>query len=134
MNDQRIFFLLNQAQRKLLKYVDTYSEKNVGISSIQAAALFSVEKTKGSLLNEMGRSLKLNNSSITGLTNRMEENNLIVRKPCSLDGRSTRIFLTDKGIQTLKKAKPILKELNIKSIGSINAPSFHNLLATSYYK
>lgn len=114
MAEQRVFFLLNQAQRKLLKYVDSNSEKRVGISSVQAAALFSIDANHGSLLKEMGLVLKLNNSAITGLTNRMEDNGLITRKPCTLDGRATRVFLTEEGKSTLTKVKPMLKELNKK--------------------
>ena len=128
MTERRLFFLINQSQRKLLHYVDSETEHRVGISSVQAAALLAINVTQGSLLKEMGEALKLNNSAITGLTNRMEANQLIEKKPCSTDGRATRVFITEKGNKILKNVGPMLQELNTKLTESFSEKEVETII------
>ncbi len=112
MSEKRLFFLLNQAQHKMLKFSDKYFSENIGVTSAQMAALFFLDKNDGCLLKELSRGIKLNNSAVTGLVGRMEKAGLAERKQCENDGRSFRVYLTDKSRDALIKAYPLLEKSN----------------------
>lgn len=110
--DERLFFLLNMARHKIFQYADTQCEQRIGITVTQAAALMYIAKHEGCLQKELSAALSLNNSAITGLAVRMERNKLIVRKPCSEDGRASRVHLAEAGRDKLPEIFPLIKELN----------------------
>jgi len=110
--DKRLFFMMTLAQGRLYKYADKHCEAELAVSVAQSAALFYVLANEGCLLRELAATLGLNNSAITGLSNRMEKNGLVEKRACEHDGRASRIFLTDLGRQKLKASKPLLKRLN----------------------
>ncbi len=112
MSEKRLFFLLNQAQHKMLKFSDKYFSENIGVTSAQMSALFFLDKNDGCLLKELSQGIKLNNSAVTGLVGRMEKAGLAERKQCENDGRSFRVYLTDKSREALIKAYPLLEKSN----------------------
>ncbi|WP_439136364.1 MarR family winged helix-turn-helix transcriptional regulator, partial [Pseudomaricurvus sp.] len=57
-------------------------------------------------------SLDINNSALTGLGNRLEQNGFIVRKPCPDDGRASRLYLTKQGKEKVGHARPLIQQLN----------------------
>ena len=110
--DKRLFFMMTLAQGHLYKYADKHCDAELGISVAQSAALFYVSANEGCLSKELAATLGLNNSAITGLSNRMEHNGLVQKRPCEHDGRASRIFLTELGRQKVEASKPLLKRLN----------------------
>ena len=110
--DERLFFLLNKAQHKMFQFVDTECERQTGITVTQAATLMYIDKHEGCLQKELASSLNLNNSAVTGLMVRMERNDLINRKPCSEDGRASRVYLSTAGRKKLPEIFPLIKEMN----------------------
>ena len=112
--DKRLFFLMNMAQHRVYKFADTESVKRLGIPVTQVAAMLYVAKHEGCLQKDLSRALGLNNSAVTGLAGRMEGNELIVRKPCELDGRATRLYLSDKGRDILPQVFPLSRDLGDK--------------------
>lgn len=115
--DKRLFTLINKAQHRMLKFADTQCESRLGFSSTQAGALFFIAKNEGCLQKALSAATGLNQSAITGLISRMEKNGLIDRKPCSDDGRASRLYLSDKGAAKLSEIFPLLGELNTKIKG-----------------
>lgn len=67
-------------------------------------------RTPGFLAN----GLDLENSSMTGLLDRLEKKELIVRKPNPDDRRGVLIFLTHKGIEARDTIKSLVEELDRK--------------------
>ena len=110
--DRRLFFMMTLAQGRLYKYADKRCEAELGITVTQSAALFYVLANEGCLLSELATTLGLNNSAITGLSNRMEKNGLVQKRACEQDGRASRIFLTNLGRKKVTASKPLLKRLN----------------------
>lgn len=110
--DQRLFYLLNLAHRCVYKYADQNTEKHLGISITQLGALLLINQDEGCLLKDIAQTLNLNNSALTGLANRMEQNGLLVRKPCEQDGRASRMYLTALGKEKVSLAIPLIKQLN----------------------
>lgn len=110
--DKRLFFLLNMGQHKLYKHVDQRCEQSLGTPVAQVAALLYLSKSDGCLLKELSNALNLNNSAMTGLSNRLVNNKLVERRPCELDGRASRLFINDKGRDVVTGAFPLLNEMN----------------------
>ena len=86
----------------------------IGVSGSQVSALFAIDNKPGCLMKELASLLLLQNSAITGLISRMEESGLIVREPCSNDGRASRLYLSARGKTVVKKAYPLLAAMNVQ--------------------
>lgn len=110
----RLFHLIAQARQNLFRSADKVFLDGLGVSGTQVVALFAIEQEPGCLLKELASLLQLKNSAITGLVSRMEENGLIVKEACSIDGRASRLYVSDKGGAVLAKAYPLLNAINIQ--------------------
>ena len=110
--DKRLFFLLILARHKLLKTADNRLSADLGVSTTQIGALFFLHKHDGCRLSALSEGLALNNSAITGLVSRMERSRLIEKRRCEDDGRSQRVFMTDKGREIAEKGFPALRKFN----------------------
>jgi DNA-binding MarR family transcriptional regulator len=103
---------MNMAQHRVFRFADSKSVELLGIPITQVAATLYVAKNEGCLQKELSRALGLNNSAVTGLATRMETRGLIQRKPCNIDGRATRLYLTDRGREILPEVSPLTAQLN----------------------
>jgi DNA-binding MarR family transcriptional regulator len=112
MADRRVFFKLYLAQHMLSKRTDSLLKSSLGIRSVHLGAVFFLLMHDGCMLKELSKGLGLNNSAITGLVDRMEKAELVKREACSVDGRSYRLYLTEKARTLGLNALPIAKELN----------------------
>lgn len=112
MQDKRLFFIINKAQRLIQKWADAELMEQLGISSAQMGALFFLEEKNGCLLKELSDGLMLNNSAITGLAGRMEKSGLIEKRDCQKDGRAFRVYLTEKGRTKVRLGIPMVEGFN----------------------
>ena len=110
--NHRLFYLLNIAQHRVYKYADKQADKEMGISITQLGALMVINENEGCLLKDLANTLDLNNSALTGLGNRLEQNGYVKREACSNDGRASRLFLTKTGKEKVAKAIPLIQQLN----------------------
>ena len=88
--------------------------ETIGVPVGQITALLALGARDGCQPKELGFFLNLNKSGITGLTDRMEKNDLLKKIPDENDGRASRLFISGKGKDILQKAKPIIKAQNLK--------------------
>lgn len=112
--DKRIFYKLTISQRLLMKHIDRETVEELGVSVNQIAALFYISKNDGCLFKDLSRVLFQNKSATTTLVERMIKNELIIKKSSETDKRAIHIFLTEKGRQISKKAKPLISSYNKK--------------------
>lgn len=110
----RLFHLLAQARHNLFRSADKVFLAEIGVSGSQVSALFAIANRPGCLMKELASLLLLQNSAITGLISRMEESGLIVREPCSTDGRASRLYLSARGKTVVRKAYPLLDAMNVQ--------------------
>lgn len=110
--DKRFLYLMNQAHKNLFKVADENARRATGISATQMTALFYLMENDGCLLKELAQGLHMNNSAVSGLADRMEKQGLLTRKANSRDGRSFKIFLTDKAKLLLPDSFKMLKAFN----------------------
>ena len=109
---QRLFHLVAQARQNLFRSADRVFTTELEVSGTQVVALFAIKADEGCQLKDLSQQLQLKNSAITGLVSRMEENGLIVREACAQDGRSSRLYVSDKGNAVLAQAHPLLNRIN----------------------
>lgn len=86
---------------------------NHGITWPQFHALYHIGEEDGIAINELAKELKCNASNMTGLIDRMVENNWVYRKQCEHDRRIWLIKLTQEGAELRDKLIPIHHD-NIK--------------------
>lgn len=77
-----------------------------GITWPQFHALYHIEQN-GTPVNELARELKCNASNMTGLIDRMIENNWVYREHSEKDRRVWLVKLTDKGIDLKARMMPL---------------------------
>lgn len=109
--DKRLFFLLNMAQKKLFRHVDTVCERELDASVTQLAALMMICQQPGCLQKDLAQALELNKSAITGLVGRMEKNGLVQRASTD-DARAVSLVPTAAGIAKTQQLKPLINQLN----------------------
>lgn len=112
MQEQRLFYLLHKAHRQLFKYADSLCLEELGVTSTQLSAIFYLMKEDGCLMKELGQGLSLNNSGVSGLVARMEKLQLVKRTPCQQDGRSFRVYLTNKAKLLIPDGYRLLNKVN----------------------
>lgn len=121
VNDKRLFYKLNIAQRTLFKYVNRAMINRLGVPVTHIAALFYLMKHDGCLQKDLTAVLFQNKSATTTLVERMINNGLIYKTDSENDGRASRIYLTDKGRSIAKQAPPIVAEYNKKLLDRFTA-------------
>lgn len=121
VNDKRLFYKLNIAQRILLKYVNREMTNKLGVPVIHIAALFYLLQNDGCLQKDLSTVLFQNKSATTTLVERMMKNDLIYKTNSEDDGRASNIYLTDKGRSIAKQAPPIVAEYNKKLMDKFTA-------------
>lgn len=112
MQEHRLFYLLHKAHRQLFKHADQLCLKELGVTATQLSAIFYLMQQDGCLMKELGQGLSLNNSGTTGLVSRMEKLQLASRRPCHNDGRSFRVYLTDKAKLLIPGGFKLLSDVN----------------------
>ena len=115
--DQRLFYLLNMARHRVHKYAGYHADNALGVSIVQVGALLFIDDNEGCLLSELAKTLDLNNSAVTGLANRLEQNGLVTRSPCPKDGRASRLSLSPLGKNKVTQAKILIKQFNLAMRG-----------------
>lgn len=101
----KLIYLLTLAEKQLHFYIKNHTTADLP-SATQTGVLFALHQQEGLLMGELADRLKLVPSAISGLIQRMEDSDLIIRQVCSHDARATRIYLSNKA----KIALPVLLE------------------------
>jgi DNA-binding MarR family transcriptional regulator len=63
-------------------------------------------------MSELGQLLSLDNSTITGLIDRLEKSGFVQRKANPNDRRMSLIHITRQGIKEVNKAKTVINQVN----------------------
>jgi DNA-binding MarR family transcriptional regulator len=85
---------------------------SVKITLVQAGILFLLKEKNGRAMSEIGQQLSLDNSTITGLIDRLEMAGFVRRKDNPKDRRISLIHITRQGIKEASKAKTVINRVN----------------------
>jgi MarR family transcriptional regulator, organic hydroperoxide resistance regulator len=111
--DDRLIFLVFTAQLKLKTYLkNTFTEAGVTITPAQSGILFLLKRKNGQTMSELSQVLSLDNSTLTGLVDRLERLDFVKRNAGTADRRASHVFITDKGRDEIDRARGVIHRVN----------------------
>mgnify|MGYP002638742118 FL=1 len=111
--DDRLIYLIFTAQHRLRMHIrDQLTAAGVKITLEQAGILFLLKAENGQAMSQLSRLLLLDNSTVTGLIDRLEKSGFVLRKADPKDRRIFLIHITGQGIKEVDKAKPVINKVN----------------------
>jgi DNA-binding MarR family transcriptional regulator len=111
--DDRLIFLVFTAQLKLKTYLkNTLARAGVTVTPAQSGILFLLKGKNGQTMSELSQVLSLDNSTLTGLVDRLERAGFVKRNSSESDRRASHVFITDKGYEETNRAKAVLRQVN----------------------
>jgi len=137
-HDDRLIYLLFTAQQKLRTYLKKMMTKeNVRVTTAQAGILFLLKQKDGRTMSELSQILSIDNSTITGLVDRLEKTGLVRRDASPHDRRASHVFINPQGIEEMDKAKRVIKMVNQEIKNGFSAEeleSFNRILKSFFHK
>lgn len=113
LNPPLFCLLIKNTWQKLNRYYNQRLSK-CDLSVPKALLLFEIPPDTGRTPGFLAKRLDLENSSMTGLLDRLEKKGLVVRKPNPNDRRGILIYLTAEGIKARDTIKSLVEELDNK--------------------
>lgn len=111
--DDRLIYLVFTAQQKLRTYLkNAMSEAGVTITPAQSAILFLLKKKNGQTMSGLSSVLSLDNSTLTGLVDRLERAGFVQRNAGTADRRASHVFITDSGGEEIERARIVIRRVN----------------------
>ncbi len=111
--DDRLIYLIFTAQQKLRTYIkNALVKENVKVTTAQAGILFLLRQKNGQSMSELSQVLSIDNSTLTGLIDRLERSGFVRRNSNPGDRRALNIDITDTGVKELEKAKAVIRRIN----------------------
>jgi len=136
--DDRLIFLLLTAQQKLRNYLTNELAKDgVKTTIAQGGILALLKQNNGRTMTELSQILSIDNSTITGLIDRLEKAGFAKRISHPQDRRVSQIIITPEGIEEATRSIRVMKRVN-EEIKSDFAPdeveAFKNILGSFFEK
>ncbi len=111
--NDRLIYLISTAQHLLKNHLkDRFKQEGIKITPTHSAILFLLMEKGPMLMNDLSRELYIENSTVTGLVDRLEERGFVSRLPVSNDRRKWNIAITREGIKEIKKTQEIINSVN----------------------
>lgn len=113
IKDDRLIFLVFSAQQKLRMYLNSaLAASGIRVTVAQAGILFLLKQKDGRTMTELSQVLGLDNSTMTGLTDRLEKAGLLERHANPGDRRTSHIHITPQGLAEMEGAKAVIRRVN----------------------
>ncbi len=127
LHEQIVLHIFRTAN--LLLKVGNRLAREVGISYQQWFILLHLweQGTDGATPTELGNSLFVTKQNMTGMIDRMERDGYVARHNDPRDRRVSRIRLTDKGKEALRKIEPLKDGWNQKAFGMFSRDEKENM-------
>lgn len=136
--DDSLIYLIFTAQQKLRTHLTNIMiRENVKVTPAQAGILFLLTVKDDRTMSELSQILSIDNSTITGLVNRLEKVGLVRRKASPNDGRALHVHISPRGMEEMNKAKRIVRKVNqeIKNGFTVEElESFKKILRSIFHK
>ncbi len=111
--DDRLIYLILTAQQTLRNHLNNaLAAGGVKATIAQNAILFLLKQKDGRTMTELSRILNIDNSTLTGLTDRLEKAGFARRSANPGDRRSSHIYITEEGAAQAEAAKVIIHRVN----------------------
>lgn len=129
--DDCIGFITNKGAKKLAEEFSRRLQEH-DVTRAQWIALFYIGKGEGIFQKELSDYMNIKESSMVRLMDRMEKEDLVVRKKEVSDRRITRLVITEKGKILREKLIPLGQSFNVdatKDISEEELKTFKDVLA-----
>ena len=111
--EDRLIFLLFTAQQKLKTYLkNVMLSENVKVTVAQSGILFLLKAKNGQTMSELSQVLSLDNSTMTGLVDRLEKGGFVSRQSNPEDRRALLLYITESGLREVERAKAVIRRVN----------------------
>ncbi len=111
--DDRLIYLIFIAQNRLKMSIrDALLAAGVKITLVQAGILFLLIEENGQAMSNLSRLLSLDNSTVTGLIDRLEKVGYVRRRANLNDRRVSLIHITPRGIKEANKASEVIHRID----------------------
>lgn len=111
--DDRLIYQLFMAQQRLRSHIkNALVTEGVRVTLGQAGILFLLKQNDGQTMTALSKAMGIDNSTLTGLVDRLERSGFVRREPSSTDRRTYRIHITPDGVRESNKAKPVIEGIN----------------------
>ena len=136
-DDDRLIYMIFTAQQKLRTYLkNALTAEGVKVPPAQAGILFLLKDRDGQTMSELSQVLSIDNSTITGLVDRLQKSGFVNRMASSKDRRISRIHVTPQGVEEIDRAKSVINKVNeeIKSGFSQQEMDTFKRVLNSFFK
>jgi MarR family transcriptional regulator, organic hydroperoxide resistance regulator len=119
-----------QALRRIIKALQDYSQQvsgQFGITGPQLWALKTLSQNGDLALGELSKRMYLHPSTITGLVDRLEKKDLVLRRRDEEDRRVITIHLTSKGTSLVKKAPHPIQGKMVYGLRRLKKHELHSI-------
>ncbi len=117
INKDSLYYLFLKINR-LHYYRSHVLLDEIGIYHGQPPMLFILSKRDGLSQKELADLLQVKPSTITVMLKRMEKANLVIRKQDNEDGRVSRVYITENGLEHCEKAKNVMNKIEEECFGN----------------
>ncbi len=136
--DDRLIYLVFIAQQKLRTHLKKMlAKENIKVTPAQAGIMFLLKQRDGRTMSELSQILSIDNSTITGLVDRLEKTGLVRRNASAHDRRASHVFILPKGMEEIDKAKRVIRMVNQEIKNGFSAEeldSFNRILRSFFHK
>jgi len=136
--DDRLIYLIFTAQQKLRNHLgNVMMRENVRVTPAQAGILFLLAEKDGRSMSELSRILSIDNSTLTGLVDRLEKAGLARRDASPHDRRASHVYISPKGIKEMQKARSVVGRVNREIMDGFTPEelaSFKKILQSFFHK
>jgi len=112
-NLRRVFQILNEQSKKV--------ERETGITGPQLWAIKTIHESSPVNVSDLANKLYLHPTTVVGIIDRLEKQNLVERRRSKDDRRVVWIGLTDKGNDLVKSAPEVVQGLLVSGLEEISA-------------
>ena len=112
IEDRLIFLISRVYTRCMITLKKLLQQEGLNVTPKQVMLLHYLQNNNGCSLTELSRGVMLENSTITGLINRLEKSGYVERRNDPKDRRTYCIYFTDKGRLVASRSLPIIKKIN----------------------
>lgn len=107
------------ALRRIIRAIDIYSKRlatDYGVTVPQLLCMLKIDELGSLTLKELSQAIHLNPSTVVGIVDRLEKNEIVQRVRSERDRRQVRLTLTEKGRDLVAKAPSPLQDRLASSI------------------
>ena len=130
-----IGFIVNKTAKAFVKALDSELREEVGVSVGQWKVMVMLVNQNGLTQKEIAERLGLEGPTLIPIIDKMEKDNLVVRRVDSSDRRNNRIYRTEKANELwseMVKCAVRVRQVSLKDISDANIEITRNVLENVY--